>query len=63
VSISKRLAATFESRGWREPITSGKPPTYGDVVRQRIALNRVERFEKVPHGRYIGFRRGVPRSK
>lgn len=24
-------------------------------MRQDIALNRVERFEKVPHGRYINF--------
>src|SRR5213076_2593050 len=30
-------------------------PTYGDLVRQYIALNKVERFEKVPHGRYINF--------
>jgi hypothetical protein len=26
-----------------------------DFVRQYIALNKVERFEKVPHGRYINF--------
>ena len=41
---------------WREEqITSGKHPTYGDLVRQYIALNKVERFEKIPHGRYINF--------
>jgi SAP domain-containing new25 len=41
---------------WREEqITSGKRPTYGDLVRQYIALNKIERFEKIPHGRYINF--------
>lgn len=41
---------------WREAqITSGRHPTYGDLVRQYIALNKVERFKKIPHGRYINF--------
>lgn len=40
---------------WREQITSGRHPTYGDLVRQYIVLNRVKRFEKIPHGRYINF--------
>jgi hypothetical protein len=41
---------------WREEqITRGKHPTYGDLVRQYIALNQMERFEKIPHGRYINF--------
>ena len=41
---------------WREEqITGGKHPTYGDLVRQYIVLNKMPRFEKVPHGRYINF--------
>ena len=41
---------------WREEqVTQGKHPTYGDLVRQYIALNKMERFEKIPHGRYINF--------
>ena len=41
---------------WREEqITNGKHPTYGDLVRQYIALNKMQRFEKIPHGRYINF--------
>ena len=28
---------------------------YGDLVEQFIALNSAERFERVPHGRYINF--------
>ena len=41
---------------WREEqIASGKRPTYGDLVKQYVALSRLERFEKIPHGRYINF--------
>jgi len=35
--------------------TIGEHPTYRDLVRQYIALNNMQRFEKVPHGRYINF--------
>jgi hypothetical protein len=41
---------------WREgQIASGKHLTYGELVRQYIVLNRMQRFEKIPHGRYINF--------
>jgi hypothetical protein len=41
---------------WREErITHGGHPTYGDLVRQYIVLNKVRRFERIPHGRYINF--------
>jgi len=41
---------------WREEqITSGKHPTYGDLVRQYVALNKMPRFARVPHGRYVNF--------
>lgn len=33
----------------------GKTPTYGDLVRQYIALNKTEHFKRLPHGRYINF--------
>ncbi len=41
---------------WREEqITRGAHPTYGDLVRHYIVLNKMRRFERVPHGRYINF--------
>jgi hypothetical protein len=41
---------------WREEqITSGKRPTYRDLVRQYVALNETAQFERIPHGRYINF--------
>ena len=36
-------------------MTSGKRPTYGDLVRQNVALNRMPRFERIPQDRYINF--------
>lgn len=64
VDQAKRLAPGVRAKSgvwyrlnrWREEqITKGNEPTYGDLVQQYIALNNVERFEKVPHGRYINF--------
>lgn len=41
---------------WREEqITRGRHPNYGGLVRQYIALNKMEHFQKIPHGRYINF--------
>jgi SAP domain-containing protein len=41
---------------WREEeSTSSKHSTYGDLVRQYITLNKMKRFDRVPHGRYINF--------
>ena len=41
---------------WREEqITKGAHPTYGDLVRQYIVLNKLQRFERIPVGRYNNF--------
>jgi hypothetical protein len=41
---------------WRdEQITKGKKITYGDLVKQFIKLNHIDKFEKVAVGRYINF--------
>lgn len=41
---------------WREErITSGKRPTYGDLVRQYVALNKRPRFARIPQDRYVNF--------
>ena len=52
--VREKPGVWYRLNRWREEqTTSGKHPTYGDLVRQYIALNKMERFEKVPHGRYI----------
>src|SRR5947208_1865607 len=52
--VREKSGVWYRLNRWREEqTTSGKRPTYGDLVRQYIALNKMKRFEKVPHGRYI----------
>lgn len=54
--VREKSGVWYRLNRWREEqVTKGKQPTYGDLVRQYIALNKVERFEKVPHGRYVNF--------
>jgi SAP domain-containing new25 len=54
--VRAKSGVWYRLNRWREEqITNGNRPTYGDLVRQYVALNRMERFDKVPHGRYINF--------
>ena len=54
--VREKSGVWYRLNRWREEqTTSGKHTTYGDLVRQYIALNKIGRFEKVPHGRYINF--------
>src|SRR5262245_29205873 len=54
--VREKSGVWYRLNRWREEqVTKGNRPTYGDLVQQYIALNRMERFEKIPHGRYINF--------
>src|ERR1051325_3941930 len=54
--VREKSGVWYRLNRWREEqITGGKHPTYGDLVRQYITLNKVPRFARVPHGRYINF--------
>ena len=54
--VREKSGVWYRLNRWREEqITSGKHPTYGNLVRQYIALNKMDRFEKIPHVRYINF--------
>jgi hypothetical protein len=54
--VREKSGVWYRLNRWREEqITNGKHPTYGDLVRQYVALNKMPRFERVPHGRYINF--------
>src|SRR5439155_4023649 len=54
--VREKSGVWYRLNRWREEqITNGNRPTYGDLVKQYVALNRMERFDKVPHGRYINF--------
>ena len=54
--VREKSGVWYRLNRWREEqITNGNRPTYGDLVQQYIALNKMERFEKVPHPRYVNF--------
>jgi SAP domain-containing protein len=54
--VREKSGVWYRLNRWREEqITNGNRPTYGDLVQHYVALNRVERFDKVPHARYINF--------
>jgi hypothetical protein len=54
--VREKSGVWYRLNRWREEqITNGNRPTYGDLVRKYVALNRLERFDHVPHGRYINF--------
>ncbi len=54
--IRAKSGVWYRLNRWREEqITSGKHLTYGGLVRQYVALNKRERFDRIPHGRYINF--------
>ena len=54
--VREKSGVWYRLNRWREEqITSGEHPTYGDLVLQYIVLNKMQRFERVPHGRYINF--------
>jgi hypothetical protein len=54
--VREKSGVWYRLNRWREEqITRNRHPTYGDLVRRYIALNRMPRFEQVPHGRYINF--------
>jgi hypothetical protein len=54
--VRQKSGVWYRLNRWRESqITAGRKPTYGDLIRQYIALNRMPAFQKIPHGRYINF--------
>ena len=54
--LRKKSGVWYRLNRWREEqIINGRQPTYGDLVQQYIALNQIERFEKIPYDCYINF--------
>src|SRR5213082_1192707 len=52
--VREKSGVWYRLNRWREEqIMSGKHPTYGDLVQRYIVLNKMQRFERIPHGRYI----------
>jgi hypothetical protein len=54
--VREKSGVWYRLNRWREEqIANGKRPSYGDLVRQYIVLNSMNRFERIPHVRYINF--------
>ena len=54
--VREKSGVWYRLNRWREQqITSGRHPTYGDLVRRYIGLNKMPRFEKIPYDCYINF--------
>jgi hypothetical protein len=54
--VREKPGVWYRLNRWREEqVTQGNQPTYGDLVRQYIALNKMARFEKVPQVCYVNF--------
>ena len=54
--VREKSGVWYRLNRWREEqITNGNHPTYRDLVQHYIALNKFERFEKIPQDRYINF--------
>jgi hypothetical protein len=51
--VRQKSGVWYRLNRWREQqITSGARPTYGDLVRQYVVLNKTPRFEKIRISRY-----------
>ena len=54
--VRKKPGVWYRLNRWREDqITKGARPTYGDLVRHYIALNRMQRFERIAIRCYNNF--------
>jgi hypothetical protein len=54
--VRTKSGVWYRLNRWREEqIVKGARPTYGDLVRQYIVLNRKERFEQIPIACYNNF--------
>jgi hypothetical protein len=54
--LREKSGVWYRLNRWREQqITDGQQPTYGDLVRQYVALNRMPRFERIPYRCYVNF--------
>jgi len=54
--VCEKSGVWYRLNRWREEqLTGGSRLTYGDLVQQYILLNKVERFDRIPHVRYINF--------
>src|SRR5205814_6189768 len=54
--VREKSGVWYRLNRWREEqITNGEHPTYGDLVRRYVVLNKMRRFERIPYRCYVNF--------
>ena len=53
--LKPKSGVWYRLNRWREAQVAKRPVTYGDLVEQFMALNTVDRFERIPYVCYINF--------
>ena len=54
--IREKSGVWYRLNRWREDqVTNGHHPTYGNLVKRYVELNRMDRFDKIPYDCYINF--------
>jgi hypothetical protein len=53
--ITEKSGVWYRLNRWREAEVARRAVTYGELVDQYIALNSVERFERIPYDCYVNF--------
>jgi len=53
--VRQKSGVWYRLNRWREAQVATGPVTYGKLVDQYIALNSVERFERIPYPCYVNF--------
>ncbi len=54
-AIKEKSGVWYRLNRWREANVAKRTVTYGELIDQYIALNSLERFEQIPHVRYVYF--------
>lgn len=53
--VTEKSGVWYRLNRWREAQVAKRTVTYGELVDQYIALNGVERFERIPYDCYVNF--------
>jgi len=53
--VREKSGCWYRLNRWREAHVAKGTVTYGELIDQYIALNSLDRFERIPHPRYINF--------
>ena len=53
--VTEKPGVWYRLNRWREAEVAKRAVTYGELVDQYIALNSIERFERIPYDCYVNF--------